>query len=792
MNPTIKPPAGLALQIARSMLAVTLFLLLACLLAAHMYFGAQRKHSRETRAMKEAVENARRLETFFETCRQDLLLAASQPLSKASLAQWLDRLRRIRSVSYVELAWTPAISGLDRMAANVYSGTQGAATVNSVDVKVEGLTSGIIAAMQPGEAHLLGLGRPLATGRTGAGSHGSTPKTVFRLGLFCDNPSLGPGVLSLAVDAREVRNRMRPLPARADGLRGVDENRFSWFADASGWILFQSAPAGRPDRPLETYLARTDLDGTLGKSGHAAAFRPSDALLSYWSLIGKLQADADAKVTPELFDWPGSAACSAFAPVRVKTSGGEAAPVGMVVYADRDVEIVESAVTPFFVSLAAFCALFLILSILFLHRLAVLPLRELSETLDHDIEPDEIEEIMSSGKCLETWRLLRAMRGWRERRAHSAVSLEQSQAAAMREPADIDAQAQGEAIPEIRGFAPKLHALKHAIQKAAGSDVDLLIIGETGTGKQLAAEAVHRLSSRADKPFISINCGALDDNLLLDALFGHVPGAFTQAKTHRKGAFVEADGGALFLDEIQNASPKTQQALLRVLTERRIRPLGSDEEIKVDVRILAGSNKELAQLVPGGEFREDLYYRLNVFSLRTMPLREQKESIPLLAAYYLRQAEELADANGLRLSRGALEKLLAYDWPGNVRELINCVTRAAVMAANSVIQAEEIKLDEETPAYLLIRTEEAQGIPLDPPAQARDLDNGEPLSARQRLAMKEIRRRRVISRKDYQEIVGGFLPARAALDDLNDLARRGFITRRGRGPATRYEIGSAC
>ena len=226
----------------------------------------------------------------------------------------------------------------------------------------------------------------------------------------------------------------------------------------------------------------------------------------------------------------------------------------------------------------------------------------------------------------------------------------------------------------------------------------MLVLGETGTGKELTAEAIHRLSRRvAGRPFVAINCGALDENLLLDTLFGHTRGAFTEARTDRKGAFLEADGGTLFLDEIQAASPRVQQALLRVLAARRIVPLGSDREFAVDVRIVAASNVDLKALIEAQRFREDLYFRLKVITIETPPLRSHKEDIALMARHFLHEAARARGIQGLTLSRGALEKLRCYDWPGNVRELKHCMLRAAVMAETNVIQAEDVYLEGDGP-----------------------------------------------------------------------------------------------
>jgi DNA-binding NtrC family response regulator len=313
--------------------------------------------------------------------------------------------------------------------------------------------------------------------------------------------------------------------------------------------------------------------------------------------------------------------------------------------------------------------------------------------------------------------------------------------------------------------------------------VDVLIIGETGTGKQLAAEAIHRLSARCEKPFISINCGALDENLLLDTLFGHVRGAFTEAKTERKGAFLEADQGTLFLDEIQVASPRVQQAMLRAIAVRKIKPLGSDRETDVDVRLIVASNVDLREAIQSGQFREDLYFRLKVITIHTLPLREQKENIPMLARHFLTLQERMAGRAGMGLSKGALSKLMRYDWPGNVRELQNCITRAVVMAERPVIQAEDIPLDvgdwdgDPGSGFLpaAVRSAEADGPAID-------------LNHRQRKAWTAIMAQGRITRSRYQEIIGGNLPTRTAIYDLQDLVSKGILKKTGSGPATHYVL----
>jgi transcriptional regulator with PAS, ATPase and Fis domain len=213
------------------------------------------------------------------------------------------------------------------------------------------------------------------------------------------------------------------------------------------------------------------------------------------------------------------------------------------------------------------------------------------------------------------------------------------------------------------------------IEKVSASDSTVLIAGESGTGKEVAARAIHVHSHRKDKPFISINCGALPENLLESELFGHVKGSFTGAVVNKKGMFEVASNGTLFLDEVGEMSPMTQVKLLRSLQDRKIRRVGGTEEITIDVRIIAATNQDLKKGIEEGRFREDLFYRLNVISFTMPPLRQRKDDIPLLANHFL---AEYCAKQGKKLKRFAPEVINvfeAYPWPGNVRELENMVER---------------------------------------------------------------------------------------------------------------------
>jgi Nif-specific regulatory protein len=231
------------------------------------------------------------------------------------------------------------------------------------------------------------------------------------------------------------------------------------------------------------------------------------------------------------------------------------------------------------------------------------------------------------------------------------------------------------------------------IDRVAKTDSSVLILGESGVGKELFAEQVHLRSPRARAPFVRVNCAAIPEGLLESELFGHVKGAFTNAISNRQGRFEIADGGTIFLDEIADIPLALQAKLLRVIQERTFEKVGSDVSITVDVRILAATNKDIEAQVEKGQFRGDLYYRLNVLPLYIPPLRQRPDDIPELAFFFLRKfmAETRKQFEGF--SDGAMEALLSYSWPGNIRELENCVERACVIGKNRQIQREDLFLD---------------------------------------------------------------------------------------------------
>ncbi|MHC4788028.1 MAG: sigma 54-interacting transcriptional regulator, partial [Planctomycetota bacterium] len=244
------------------------------------------------------------------------------------------------------------------------------------------------------------------------------------------------------------------------------------------------------------------------------------------------------------------------------------------------------------------------------------------------------------------------------------------------------------AAGEIVAASPNMRDVLALTQVVARSNATVLIQGETGTGKELIARVIHADSPRRDRTFVAVNCGALPDALLESELFGHVRGAFTGAVRDRAGRFELADGGTIFLDEVSSMSNQLQVKLLRVLQEKEFEPVGHSEAVKVDVRVLAATNVDLARKVAEGAFREDLFYRLNVVPIHLPPLRERRECIPLLLEHFMDVFNKANDKKITKLSREALDLLLAYDWPGNVRELENCIERSIVLTQTGTITAE--------------------------------------------------------------------------------------------------------
>ena len=244
----------------------------------------------------------------------------------------------------------------------------------------------------------------------------------------------------------------------------------------------------------------------------------------------------------------------------------------------------------------------------------------------------------------------------------------------------------------IVGRSKRMQDVIHTAEVVAQSKSTVLIMGETGTGKEMVARAIHFHSAQRDMPLIKVNCAAIPETLLESELFGHVRGAFTGATNHKKGKFALADGGTIFLDEIGTMSQALQAKLLRVLQEREFEPLGSERTQRVDVRVIAATNRDLRQMVSDGRFQEDLYYRLNVIPIEIPPLRERREDIPVLIEHFVQKHAQRAGKRISGTAPGVLEVLQASDWPGNVRELENTLERAVVLSPSAVIEPSAVRI----------------------------------------------------------------------------------------------------
>ena len=243
-------------------------------------------------------------------------------------------------------------------------------------------------------------------------------------------------------------------------------------------------------------------------------------------------------------------------------------------------------------------------------------------------------------------------------------------------------------LDQLIGCSKAIEQLKQTIRTVAPTGSTIVVTGESGTGKELVARAVHACSPRANESFVSINCGAFPETLLESELFGYLKGAFTGATQNKRGLFEVADGGTIFLDEISEMSVAMQVKLLRVLQERKVRPLGGDSEVPIDVRVIAATNKDLSQMVAENGFREDLYYRITVIPISVPPLRERRDDIPLLANHFLKKFAPSVGKNITRISKPSLADLVNYEWPGNVRQLENAIERAVALEMTDELRIE--------------------------------------------------------------------------------------------------------
>ena len=266
----------------------------------------------------------------------------------------------------------------------------------------------------------------------------------------------------------------------------------------------------------------------------------------------------------------------------------------------------------------------------------------------------------------------------------------------------LELAAQNAPGPRIIGNTPGIHRLRQALLHVADTGADILVQGETGTGKEMVARFIHEHSSRRGKPFVAINCGAVPDSIMESELFGHEKGAFTDAKTQRIGKIEHSNGGTLFLDEIESMPMSMQIRLLRVLEERKVERLGSNKGVDLDLRILAATKVDLKDLSETGTFREDLYYRLNVVRVDIPPLRERKDDIPLLWQHFCLVATAQYKRESEQLSAERMHSLMSYDWPGNVRELRNLAERYVLMGEAGSFEFDQIITNETNPGFMTL------------------------------------------------------------------------------------------
>jgi len=635
------------------------------------------------------------------------------------------------------------------------------------------------------------------------------------------------GQLTLSIDLPRIRDIISLHSSTRSPLYlfpQEGEHKKSFFFDASGWLLFQSeSPDQSDETELSVDLLRTGLQGDVGRPGFNTAFRPGFVHDLYWSMVADIQAGKSGQMlVSKPFIAPSGTDKTlylSYVPIVFNESPKTQRIVGGIGCVDTSFIFMASTYR-----IAGTLTICLVLSVLlvfiamyYVSRRICGPLDLLAKAVDVRVNGDDPSPLALSPLFSEINQFQRSINilllqlqiarndtilreeFFKDDRIRQSVNLDRE----IKMNPLLDQRLLAAPFCGIRGGSQAIGTLRQQIHKASKVLADVLIIGETGTGKELTAEAIHSVSHRANNPFLSINCGALDENLLMDALFGHVKGAFSDAQTDRKGAFVAASGGTLHLDEIGNASPKVQQALLRALSVRRIRPLGADKDVAFDVRIIAATNVDLLQLSLTSDFREDLYYRLAVITINTPPLRERKEDILVLVKHFLE--ENLAESKlpPVGISRGALEKITNYDWPGNIRELKNCITRSLAFAEGDLLLAEHILFDERTleSQISLPGMKETEAAPLPTVAQTPapsslpanfSIDHQEGfqinLNHRQSTAWPVIVKNGGISRGEYQAAVGEAISVRTAQYDLHDFVAKGLLKKTGSGPASRYLV----
>lgn len=773
------------------------------------------------------------LEQILTETRNQLLILAAGSMDPKDMVRRLQFRVRAEGLRYREVAFMGTDSS-QRYLLLSYSGEIISIPPDIASATVGNPFTSLSAAQRPGHVQ---VSQPLEVVYSMVplnDSVQSIPLYVIRFSTpIYDSQGVFQGMLILSLDLTVLRDAISMFSSSSAPLRTADdETRIrSIFFDNQGWMLFQSEnlEADEASGRLNSDSLRAGFQGEFGRAGFSTAFRPGPNHVNYWSMVSNVQAGHSGQIFLDNSDAWGQENSAvegvSFAPVTFAANPDSPRTImGGLAVLDTSFTATRTGIQ--IIGIYSICLLagicLLGLGLAWLARGTTKRLRRLSNEVNMRIDshssnplvlppmPRELEQLKDAINAL-----LHRLRRSEEEQLNQQLMQDARWA---REPAENMPELDD--IPEngLVGTSAAMQDLRANILKAAPTMADVLVIGETGTGKELVSAAIHQASPRANGPFITINCGALDENLLMDTLFGHVKGAFTEARQPRKGAFLTAEGGTLMLDEIGNAAPKVQQALLRALSTRMIRPLGSDEDVPFDTRIIAATNAELLQDAQEGSFREDLYYRLAVITIRTPPLRRRKSDLPLLAVFFLTRAAESQGLPTPRLSRGALRKLQEYHWPGNVRELQNCLTRALAFCENGLIFAENIQLGPDTLPGDIARPErgklscpparadsrqphgeaaETAESPVAQPVPAESEDQGampvaedaQPrLNARLARLLPQIVELGSISRQEYQDMAGKDISMRTAQYDLQILVRLGLVRREGRGPAQRYIV----
>jgi DNA-binding NtrC family response regulator len=807
--------------------------LLATALLAFFFFswrvlGAVVNHAVARNAQFQSYAIGQALTQILAEARNHLLLLASGELDQATMARRLKYRGRFEKARYCEVAFMGLAAENKYLFLN-YGGEPIAVPPEVAVNSIYGPFHNIGANLLPGRVN---VSPPVEVSYTLLPVSNSLQSVTFQVLRFStvvhDAEGRFQGVLVLSLDLSALRTALSTLSSGDSDSGGNtgDSPIRSLFFDRDGWMLFQSegSVVEEQEKPLRTDTVRTGFRGDFGRPGFSQAFRPGPEYLSYWSMVLDVQNGRSGRLAmPESGSLWGDGQLRldgvSYVPVTVPAENeGSKFVIGGVAVLDANFTFSHTGAQIFFIYACCFLAAMAFLGGALwwiagtvnrqLHLLAAeleqRNAREGFEPLDISPLPLELERIKNAANIL-----LKRLHGTIE---HNLFRQAQATAKSLREP--VEGLPDLEDVPShgLVGNSPLMRHLQLQIRKAAPSTADVLVVGDTGTGKELVSELIHRLSPRAHGPFITINCGALDEALLMDTLFGHVKGAFTEAKAMRKGAFLAADGGTLMLDEVGNAAPKVQQALLRALSTRRIRPLGADYDVPFNTRIIAATNALISDEAVEGRFREDLYYRLAVITIHTPPLCQRKEDIPMLLVHFLSEAVHNGGP-GMpktmpRVSRGALAKLMEYNWPGNVRELKNCVTNALTFCEEGIILAEDIRVGAGVGAPIkspkgpqhLATPDNSFREPAPPPqsdaAGARRADGdaiagivpAEALNHRQRRVFPRIAAKGSVSRHEYQTMVEENISVRTALYDLQTFVELGILRREGRGPALRYVV----